>query len=91
MWKTVKLLILSNFNFFHNVFLKLFFLQCVKMSIYGEKGLIFLLLYNSIDFLFSLAKNTVPLQIEKKKKTVMAKNENMDSVDRRSDCTFCAI
>ena len=34
----MKLLILSNFTFFHNVFLKVFFLQCVKMSIYGEKG-----------------------------------------------------
>ena len=36
--KKVKLLILSNFTFFHNVFLKIFSLQCVKMSIYGGKG-----------------------------------------------------
>ena len=38
LWKKVKLLILSNFTFFHNVFLKLFFLQCVKMSVYRGKG-----------------------------------------------------
>ena len=35
LWEKVKLLILSNFTFFYNVFLKLFFLQCVKMSVYG--------------------------------------------------------
>ena len=39
LWLKVKLLILSNFTFFHNVFLKpSLFLQCVKMSIYGAKG-----------------------------------------------------
>ena len=32
----MKLLILSNSTFFHNVF-QSFFLRCVKMSIYGEK------------------------------------------------------
>ena len=35
--KKVKLLILSNFTFYQNVFLKLF-LQCIKMSLYGGKG-----------------------------------------------------
>ena len=38
LWREVKLLKMSNFTFFHNVFLKFFFfLQCVKMSIYGGK------------------------------------------------------
>ena len=36
--KKVKLLILSNFTFFYNVFPKLFFLECVKKGIYGGKG-----------------------------------------------------
>ena len=38
LWKKVKLLSLSNFTFFQNVFLSFFFLQCVKMNIYGGKG-----------------------------------------------------
>ena len=39
LWEKVKLLILSNSIFSLNVFLHLsFFLECVKMSIYGEKG-----------------------------------------------------
>ena len=37
LWKMVKLLILSNFTFSHHVF-QSFFLQCVKLSIYGGKG-----------------------------------------------------
>ena len=40
LWEKVKLLILSNFTFFHNVFRKFFFfffLQCVKISMYGGK------------------------------------------------------
>ena len=36
----MKLLILSNFIFFHNVFYVFFFLHCIKMSIYGGKELI---------------------------------------------------
>ena len=37
LWEKVKLLFLSNFTFFHNIFLKFFFLHCVKTSIYGGK------------------------------------------------------
>ena len=36
-WKKVKWLILNNFAFFHDVFLR-YFLQCVKTRIYGEKA-----------------------------------------------------
>ena len=44
----VKLLILSNFTFFRNVFLK-FFLQWVKISIYEGKGNLLLANASNLD------------------------------------------
>ena len=58
-WENVKLLILSNYTFFHNVFLKVFVFNVLKLVYMEERVNSFTT--EQINRAFSLAKNALSL------------------------------